>query len=77
VCTVLLWELRALGKTSPGLGAAALTIGVIAALAFLAPSFLLGSIAAAAVGLVAYVVALALVRPRGLADGWHYLRALG
>ncbi len=77
VCGALLWQLACLGEAAPGLVAAALTIGAIAVVAFVAPALLLGSVAAAALGLVAYVVVLALVRPRGLTDGWHYLRALG
>jgi O-antigen/teichoic acid export membrane protein len=77
VCGALLWQLRVLGEAAPGLVTAAATIAAIAVLAFVAPSLLLGSVAAAALGLVAYVALLALVHPRGLADGWHYLRALG
>jgi O-antigen/teichoic acid export membrane protein len=77
VCGALLWQLRALGATAPGLAAAALTTCAIAAVSFVAPSLLLGSVAAAALGLVIYVVVYALVRPRGLTDGWHYLRTLG
>jgi hypothetical protein len=57
--------------------AAALTIAAIAAVAFVPPAILLGSVAAAALGVVVYAIVLALVRPRGLAEGWHYLRALG
>ena len=77
VCTALLWQLCVLGEAAPGLLLAALTIGTIAVIAFLAPALLLGSIAAAALGVVVYVVVLVLVRPRGLTDGWHYLRSLG
>jgi hypothetical protein len=77
VCAALLWQLHALGAAAPGLAAAAGTIGAIAAVAFVPPSLLLGSVAAAALGVAAYVAVLAIVRPRGLAAGWHYLRALG
>jgi hypothetical protein len=77
VCGALLWQLGALGATAPGLGVAALTIGAIAAATFVPPSLLLGSVAAAALGLAAYVVVLALVRPRGLVAGWNHLRTLG
>jgi hypothetical protein len=77
VCGALLWQLGALDETAPGLVAAALTITSIAAVAFVPPAIVLGSVAAAAIGVVAYAIVLALVRPRGLADGWHYLRALG
>jgi O-antigen/teichoic acid export membrane protein len=77
VCVALLRQLGALEATAPGLVAAALTIAGIAGLAFVPPSLLLGSVAAAAIGVIVYAIVLALVRPRGLADGWHYLRALG
>jgi O-antigen/teichoic acid export membrane protein len=77
VCGALLWQLGALDETAPGLVAAALTIAGIAAVAFVPPAILLGSVAAAALGVVVYAIVLALVRPRGLAEGWHYLRALG
>jgi O-antigen/teichoic acid export membrane protein len=73
----LLRELGVLAHSGPALVVAALTIGAIAAFSFGAPSLLLGSVAAAALGVVAYVVLLAIVRPRGLASGWQYLRALG
>jgi peptidoglycan biosynthesis protein MviN/MurJ (putative lipid II flippase) len=76
-CAALLQQLRVLGEVAPGLSAAALTIGGIATAAFVPAALLLGSAAAAALGVAAYVVVLALVRPRGLSDGWHYLRALG
>ncbi len=77
VCAALLRQLGVFHRTAPGLAAAALTIGAVAAVAFVPPSLLLGSVAAAGLGVVVYVVVLALVRPRGLADGWQYLRALG
>jgi hypothetical protein len=77
VCGALLRQLGALQATAPGLVAAALTIATVAGVAFVPASLLLGSVAAAAIGVVVYVIVLALVRPRGLADGWHYLRALG
>jgi O-antigen/teichoic acid export membrane protein len=77
VCVALLRELHVLADSGPGLVVAAVTIGAIAAVSFGAPSLLLGSVAAAAFGVVAYVVLLAVLRPRGLASGWQYLRALG
>jgi hypothetical protein len=76
VCVALLRQLGVLADCGPGLVVAALTIGAIAAVAFAAPSLLLGSVAAALVGVVAYVALLAVIRPRGLAAGWQYLRAL-
>jgi O-antigen/teichoic acid export membrane protein len=77
VCAALLRQLGAFHETAPGLVAAAITVAAIAAVAFVPPSLLFGSVAAAALGVVVYVIVFALVRPRGLADGWHYLRALG
>jgi hypothetical protein len=77
VCVALLRELGILADAGPGLLDSAITIGAIAAISFGAPSLLLGSVAAAALGIVAYVVLLAVIRPRGLAAGWQYLRALG
>jgi hypothetical protein len=77
VCIALLRELGVLADSGPALLAAALTIAAIAAVCFAAPSLFLGSVATAVVGLVAYVVVLAVIRPRGLSSGWQYLRALG
>jgi hypothetical protein len=57
--------------------AAAVSMAVLAGLAFVPPALLLAPATAAAVGLLAYAVLLALVRPRGLLAGWRYLRALG
>jgi hypothetical protein len=77
VLAVLLSELGALRPTTGGILAAALSVAVLATVAFLLPALLLAPAVAAAVGLVAYAVLLALVRPRGLLAGWRYLRALG
>jgi hypothetical protein len=76
VLAVLLVELGALGPTARRLGAAAVFVGAIAVAAFLPPSLVLGALAAAAAGVVVYLVLLLLTRPSGLADGWRYLRAL-
>ncbi|MFO7572722.1 MAG: hypothetical protein R6W48_09020 [Gaiellaceae bacterium] len=73
----LLIQLQALERALRGLFAAALLLGVLALVAFAPPALVLGPVAAAAVGLVAYGVLLALVRPRGLTSGWRYLRTLG
>jgi hypothetical protein len=40
------------------------------------PSLVLPSILAAVVGVALYLGALALLRPRGLVEAWHYVRAL-
>ena len=44
--------------------------------AFGLPALVLGTGAAALVGLVLYAAALALVRPAGLLGSWRYLRSL-
>jgi len=72
----LLRELDAFSATARALAKAALVVCGLALAAFLPPSLVLGSIASALVGLVLYVVLLALLRPRGLVAGWRYLRAL-
>jgi len=51
-------------------------IATLSLLGFLPPALVLGSLAAAAAGLVTYAALVALVRPRGLRTSWEYLRAL-
>ncbi len=68
--------LRALPQTALALGSAACVVAALAALAFGLADLLLSPLPAATVGLVAYLVLLAVVRPRGLRSSWHYLRAL-
>jgi uncharacterized membrane protein YccC len=70
-------ELHALGGTVRRLGAAAAFVAGLTVVAFVPPALLLGSLASVLVGLVLYVVLLAVARPRSLRDSWHYLRALG
>jgi hypothetical protein len=72
----LLRELDAFGETMRQLAVAALVVLLLAVLAFLPPSLVLGSIASALVGASVYAVLLAILRPRGLVAGWRYLRAL-
>jgi hypothetical protein len=50
--------------------------GAVAAACFGLPRLVVGPIAAAAVGVVAYAVALGAWRPAGLRDAWAYLRTL-
>jgi hypothetical protein len=76
VLVVLLGALRALGPTLARLIPAALVCGALAAVAFGVPALLLGSLAAAVVGLVVYTVALAAWRPSGLRAAWGYVRSL-
>jgi hypothetical protein len=53
-----------------------LIVGAATALAFGGASLLLGAVPAAALGLVVYTLILLAVRQFGLADAWHYVRAL-
>jgi O-antigen/teichoic acid export membrane protein len=76
VLAVLLWSLGALGRTLRGVAGAAAVCGGLAAVAFLAPSAVLGALAAAAVGLALYAAALLSWRPAGLRAAWAYARAL-
>jgi hypothetical protein len=73
----MLVGLHAVRPTARGLGVAALTVAVLAAAAFVPPRLLLGSVAAAALGLALYAALLGLVRPRGLLAAWRYLHNLG
>jgi len=72
----LLGVLDALGPSARGLARAALNVVVFVAAAFLVPALVLGPWLAAAVGLAAYLAALAAFRPRGLKTSWGYLRAI-
>jgi putative peptidoglycan lipid II flippase len=73
----LLAVLHALRGAARGLVAAAVTVGAMAALAFVPPAFVLGRVAAAACGLALYAALLALARPRGARAAWRYLHQLG
>jgi hypothetical protein len=59
-----------------GLGRLGLIVGAATALAFGGASLLLGAVPAAALGLVVYALILLAVRQLGLAEAWHYVRAL-
>jgi O-antigen/teichoic acid export membrane protein len=72
----LLRELDAFREIARQLAVAAFVVTGLAVVAFLPPALVLGSIASALVGGVAYAVLLAVLRPRGLVAGWRYLRAL-
>jgi hypothetical protein len=76
VLAALLVELHAFASTVRRLGAAAAFVAGLTVVSFLPPALVLDALAAAAVGVVLYVVLLALIRPRSLRDSWHYLRAL-
>ena len=73
---VLLRELDAFAETARRLGLAAALVAGLTVAAFLPPSLILGSLASALVGVLAYAALLAILRPRGLVAGWRYLRAL-
>jgi hypothetical protein len=76
VLTALLRELGALRTGLRGILRAAVAIGAVALVAFLPPSLVLGTVVAAIVGVVLYVVLVAVWRPAGLTRSWGYLRAL-
>jgi len=53
-----------------------LIVGALTVAAFGLPTIVLSGFAAASAGLVLYVAAILLLRPRGLVEAWHYVRAL-
>jgi O-antigen/teichoic acid export membrane protein len=67
---------RTLLRAVVGLGRLGLVVGAATGLAFGGASLLLGAIPAAALGLVVYGLILLAVRQLGLAEAWHYVRAL-
>jgi O-antigen/teichoic acid export membrane protein len=76
VLASLLVDLDALRPTVRGLMIAAVTVALLALVAFVPPSLVLAPAAAAAAGLALYIVVLGLVRPAPLRGAWRYLRAL-
>jgi hypothetical protein len=76
VLAVLLARLGALVRVARGVGVAALVCGGLGALTFGLPKLVVGPYAAAAAGLIAYGVVLALWRPAGLRQAWSYVRTL-
>ena len=64
-----------LRRVLPAVALAALSLGVLAAVAFVPPA-LLGPIGGAALGLTVYVALLLLLRPAGLREAWGYVRTL-
>jgi hypothetical protein len=69
-------SMRMLVLTLLGLTRIALVITVLTVAAFGLPDLVLGGFGAAVAGLVIYVGALALLRPRGLVEAWRYVRVL-
>ncbi len=76
VLAALLRELGALRAGSRGVAAAALGVGALTVAAFVPPALVMGSVAAATVGVVLYVALVTLVRPAELRASWAYLREL-
>jgi O-antigen/teichoic acid export membrane protein len=67
---------RMLAIAASGLARTALLVAGLAVFTFGVPDLLLGGFVAAGIGLVVYVLALAVLRPRGLVEAWHFVRAL-
>jgi hypothetical protein len=67
---------RMLLLATVGLGRLSLLVGAATALAFGGASLVLGAVPAAAAGLGLYAVLLVAIRQLGLAQAWHYVRAL-
>jgi hypothetical protein len=76
VLAALLRELGALAAGLRGVVLAAAAISMLTIVAYLPPSLVLGSVAAAIAGLVLYVLLVLVLRPRGLVASWSYLRSL-
>jgi hypothetical protein len=76
VLITLLAALHALRRSIAGLLVAGTACGAVAVVAFGVPRALLEPLAAAAVGVILYAVALGLWRPAGLRHAWAYVRAL-
>jgi hypothetical protein len=76
VLLVLLQWLGALRAAAKGIAVAAVTCGLLGLAAYSLPRLVVGPVAAAALGLVAYLLFLALWRPPGLRQAWAYMRAL-
>jgi O-antigen/teichoic acid export membrane protein len=67
---------RLVTLTAAGLGRLALIVGAATVLAFGGTSLVLGGVPAAVIGLVLYAALLLAARRLGLAEAWHYIRAL-
>ncbi len=76
VLVALLFSLGAVEASIRGILIATTTCGAVAVAAFGLPRLVVGPVAAAAVGLIAYFAVLGLWRPRGLRQAWAYMRTL-
>ena len=76
VLVALLFSLGAVEASIRGIHNATSTCGAVAHAAFGLPRLVVGPVAAAVVGLIAYFAVLGLWRPRGLRQAWAYMRTL-
>jgi peptidoglycan biosynthesis protein MviN/MurJ (putative lipid II flippase) len=76
VLVVLLGTLHALQPSVRGMVSAGAVVGAIAVAAFVPVGLVFEPYTGATLGLGAYLILLALVRPEGLSSSWRYLRAL-
>jgi peptidoglycan biosynthesis protein MviN/MurJ (putative lipid II flippase) len=67
---------RMLALVAAGLTRTALLVAALTVVSFGLGDLVLGGFLAAAVGLLLYAGALAVLRPRGLIEAWHYVRVL-
>ena len=67
---------RMLRLAAVGLARSAAVVAAITVVCFALPAFVLPAAVAAVVGVLLYVAALWRLRPRGLVESWHYVRAL-
>jgi peptidoglycan biosynthesis protein MviN/MurJ (putative lipid II flippase) len=67
---------RMLRLAAAGIARSAIVVAAIAIACFALPALVLPGVAAAVVGVALYVGTLWLLRPRGLVESWHYVRAL-
>jgi hypothetical protein len=74
---LLMLSAGALARVAQGLATAAVWSGGLALAAYALLALALPPIPAAALGLLAYAVLLAVLRPRGLVRAWSYVRTLG
>jgi hypothetical protein len=74
---LVLSNLHAVRPTVEGLASPVATVASLALLSFVPVGVLLDdSFLSASVGVLVFGLVVALVRPRGLRDAWHYLRTL-
>lgn len=67
---------RMLALTALGLARTAGVVGTVAVVSFALPAYAVNDAVAAPVGVALYVLAFALLRPRGFVAAWQYVRVL-